>query len=73
MVVAARCIAVLIDAAAALTKAYIGSNAAVADDNQVTTMSNAGTAGVRVRVGEVVSLEGGDAWVRLRQYSESDV
>ena len=59
--------------ATGLTAAYIGSNAAVSDDNQVTSMSDAGTTAVRVRVGEVVEIEGGDVWVRLRNYSEADV
>lgn len=59
--------------ATGITAAYIGSNAAISDDDQVTSMSDAGTTAVRVRVGEVVEIESGDAWVRLRNYSESDV
>lgn len=64
---------VLIDAAAALTKAYLGANAAVSDDNQVTTCSNAGTAGVQVRVGRFVEIQSGDAWVELNNISNDDV
>lgn len=58
-------IEVLIDAAAALTATYIGSDAAVADDNQVTTGSDAGTAALQVRVGRITQIESGDAWVHL--------
>lgn len=64
---------VLVNAAAALTGAYIGSNAFVDDDNQVTTGTDAGTALVSIRVGRVTELEGGDAWCALNQFSESDV
>lgn len=63
----------LVDAATALTKAYIGSNCAISNDNQVTTLSGAGTTAVRVRVGEVVQIESGDAWVALRNFAEADV
>ena len=63
----------LLDAASALTGAYVGCNAAIADDNQVTTMSGAGTALLRIRVGEVLSIESGDAWTRIRSFSEIDV
>ena len=63
----------LINAATALTKAYIGSNAAVSTDNDATTMSGAGTAGVRVRIGEIVEIESGDVWVRLRNDASEDV
>jgi hypothetical protein len=59
--------------ATALTKAYIGSNVAVKTDNDVTTLSDAGTTALRVRVGELVSLTGTDAWVSLRNYTQSDV
>lgn len=60
----------LIDAAAALTAAYIGTNCAIADDNQVTTNSASSN---NVLVGEFVSIEGGDAWVALRQYARAEV
>jgi len=59
----------LVNALAALTTAYTGANCAISTDNDVTTASGAGTAGVQVLVGEVVQFEGGDAWVALRQYS----
>lgn len=62
----------LVNVHSSLTAAYVGSNAAVYTDNDVTTWTDAGTAGVRIRIGETVQLESGDAWVRLRQYSESD-
>lgn len=64
---------VLINAVSNLTTAYTGANAAVSTDNDVDTMSDVGTAAVRVRVGEVIQFESGDAWVSLRNYSESDV
>lgn len=56
----------LYDAAAALTAAFLATNASVSDDNQVTTPADAGTAALQVLVGEVIQLEGGDAWVYLR-------
>lgn len=59
----------LINAATALTTAYTGANCAVSTDNDVTTASAAGTAGVQVLVGEVVQFEGGGAWVALRNFS----
>jgi hypothetical protein len=66
----------LIDCQTALSGAstYIGSNVAIDDDNMVTTMSNVGTAAVRVRCGELISFNAAEtsAWVRLRCYSESD-
>lgn len=56
--------------AAALTKAYTGCTVALADDNTVTTMSGAGTAGVQVRVGELMDLDAdGSAWIAIRRYS----
>ena len=64
---------VLIDANAAATAAYVCANVAVADDNQVTTASDAGTAGVQVLVGEAIQIEGGDIWVALRQYTTKAV
>lgn len=58
--------------ATALTQAYIGSNVAISDDNTVTTMSAISSA-KQVRAGELVSITGTDAWVSLRNFSESDV
>lgn len=63
---------VLINAKTALTTAYTGCNAAVSTDNDVTTASAAGTAGVQVLVGQIIQFEGGDAWVALRSYSEKN-
>lgn len=55
------------DAATALTKAYIGRCCVVSDDDKVTTASAAGTAGVQVRVGEVLSIPTANkAWVWIR-------
>lgn len=64
-----------IDPATALTGAYTGSNVAIADNDVVTTMSGAGTAGVRVRVGELVEwVSATSCWVSLREYaSDRDV
>lgn len=58
-----------------LTGAYVGSNVAIEDNNAVTTMSDAGTAGVRVRVGELVEwVSTSSCWVKLRGYaSDRDV
>lgn len=60
----------LVDANTDLTTAYIGSNCSIADDNQVETAS---TSSNDVLVGEVIELEGGDAWVALRQYATSQI
>lgn len=60
---------VAIAAATALTKAYVGCNVAAMDDNLVSTLSAAGTAGVQVRVGELMELDGTTAWVWIRHYS----
>lgn len=59
-----------VTAATALTQAYIGSNVAVSDDDAVTTVSDSSNS---VRVGELVSITGTNAWVALRNFSESDV
>lgn len=62
------------DPATALTKAYTGSNVAVSTDNDVTTMSGAGTTAVRVRVGELIDYDSTSvAWVAVRNFSEADV
>ena len=63
----------LADAAAALTKAYLGSNVCISDSGQVTTASGAGTAAVQVRVGRFVEIQSGDAWVELNNISNDDV
>ena len=54
--------------------ARVGINAFVSDDDTVTTGTNAGTAGVRVRVGEIVEVDttNSTAWVALRQFSQDD-
>lgn len=57
-----------------LTKAYLGSNVAIKDNNTVTTMSNAGTAAVRVRVGYMVELASSSScWISLRRFNVNDV
>jgi len=63
----------LVNVHSSLTAAYVGSNACIYTDNDVSTMSDTGTTLSRIRVGEVTQIESGDAWIRLRQYSESDV
>lgn len=52
--------------ATALTKAYVGCTVAVSNDDLVTTMSAAGTAGVQVRVGELLEIDSTFAWVWVR-------
>lgn len=54
--------------ATALTTAYVTCNCAISTNNDVTTASAAGTAGVQVIVGEVTEKESANvAWVHLRQ------
>ena len=56
------------------TKAYVGCNVAVSDDNTCVSMSAAGTTAVRVRVGELMQMEtASTGWVAIRHFSESDV
>lgn len=62
----------LIAKAAALTKAYTTCNVAVSDNDTVTTLSGAGTAAVRLIVGECMEIEGSSAWVRIRNYAYKD-
>ncbi len=62
----------LVNAATALTTAYIGSNVVFTTDNDV-TRGSAYTAAARCLAGEVISFEGGDAWVALRNFATSTV
>lgn len=63
----------LLAAATALTKSFIGCNVAVSDDNTVTTVAGAGTAGVQVRVGELLDVPSANkAWVWIRHFSQKD-
>ena len=59
---------VLVDCATGITSADIGRDALLSDDNKVTNTA-AGTAALRIPVGEVTDIESGDAWVFLRKYS----
>lgn len=61
----------LIDAAA-LTAGYTGCNVAVSDNDTVTTLSDAGTAAVRLVVGEMDEHDGTDAWVWVRKFAYKD-
>ena len=60
---------VLINAATALTVAYMRADVCVSTDNDVTSGSDAGTAGVQVAVGSFTELESGDAWVHVMNIS----
>lgn len=61
----------LVNALTALTAAYIGANAFISTDNDVSTSAVA-TASARCSAGEIVQFEGGDAWVSLRNHSRID-
>jgi len=64
----------LFDPATGLTKAYTGSNCAVSTDNDVTTASAAGTAAVRVLVGEMVQwVSTSECWVAVRKFTEAQI
>jgi len=52
-----------------IVSARIGTNCAISADDLVTTATNAGTAAVRVLVGEVVQLGTGGAWVAIRKFA----
>ena len=59
-----------------LTSAYLGANAAVKNDNEVTSCSAAGTALVQVRVGQMMEIDpsaAGSVWVWIRSFSADDV
>lgn len=58
----------------ALTKAFTGANCGVSTDNDVTTVTGAGTALVRVRVGQMTQwVSTTECWVHVRNFSESDI
>lgn len=57
-----------------LTKGYTGCNVAASTDNDVITMSGAGTAAVRVRVGEMIQwVSTSEAWIAIRNFCVNDV
>lgn len=60
---------VFLPAATALNTARVGSDCYISADDLVTTATGAGTAALRVSVGEVVERETTGAWVRLRNRS----
>lgn len=62
----------LYNAVATLSNTHIGSNCVVSTDNDVTNLASISTA-KQIRVGEVISFQSGDAWVALRNYTETDV
>lgn len=63
----------LITAKAALTTTYRMCNVALEDDDTVTTLSDAGTAGVRQIVGTAIDFDSdGNAWVWLGHFSSKD-
>lgn len=55
--------------AAALTKGYTTCNVGVSDNDTVTTLSDAGTAAVQVRVGELTEWTSSGSWVAIRRHS----
>lgn len=58
----------------ALTKGYTGCNVALTTDNDVITMSGAGTTLVRVRAGEMVQwVSTSEAWIAIRNFAVNDV
>lgn len=60
---------------AARTFTNLGKNVFVADNQSVTDTTAAGTAAVRVKVGQLIKFEASDkstGWVWLRNLSESD-
>ncbi len=67
-------IEVKLPCATALSVAYLGANAAILDNDGVTTASAAGTAGVQVLAGEVTEKASTNfAWVALRRFSKANV
>lgn len=62
----------LYNALTALTSAYLGKDVVASTDQDVTTNS-AISAAKRIRIGEFVELEGGDAWVALRRHGDAVV
>lgn len=57
----------------AVTKNYIGCNLAIDDDDTLTTMSAAGSAGLRIIVGEMVEwVTANTAWVAVRRFAYKD-
>lgn len=59
--------------ATAVTKAYTGCNLSLTDDDTLSTLSGAGTAGVRCIVGELREFVAANSgWVAIREFGYKD-